>query len=110
MLQIDDLSYIRLDEARRDAQCNRLLDSINVLVMIDLIRSRCDIRWTLNVFWSWLQWSLFKVVRLRLAVLIIIVRTVVVAVRGCTGRTLLLISDYRFIDHCYASVAAADGH
>lgn len=106
MLKIDDLSDVRLIWRRRDAECDGLLNSFNIFIMIHHV-----LRWTVrSVLWS-LHRCWLEIIRLCLAVFVIIIGTVVVAVRRCaTRRTLLLISDYRFIDHCDSSVAATDSH
>lgn len=105
LLKIDNLCNIRLIHRCRDADCE-LGSSINVLIVID------DVLW--RTFRCRLWRRRFKVVRFRLAILIVIILSVVavVAVRWCDAarRTLLLVSDYRFVDHCDACVAATDCH
>lgn len=99
LLEIHNLGHIGFIERCRDAECKRLLSSINVNVLVMVYRlGRGLLR----------SWRRFKI-RLRLAVFVVIVLSVV-AVWCTTRRTLLLISDYRFVYHCDASITAADCH
>jgi hypothetical protein len=71
---------------------------------------RCNVRWIRIILSGLLNRRRLEVVRLGLTVLVIIILSVVVVGWCTTRRTLLLISDYRFIDHGNASVATANGH
>lgn len=75
LLEINDLRHIGLVGWCRDAECDWLLNSIDVLIMIidDVVRDN-NVHLVLR---CWLRWHWLKVVGFGLAVFVIIIRSVV---------------------------------
>lgn len=77
LLEIDDLCHIGLVGWCRDAECEWLLNSIYVLIMIDDVLRDDNVVDHDLVVGCWLCWHWLKVVGLGLAVFVIIILSVV---------------------------------